>query len=57
MAAYYGRMPLLSIWSSNRDAVLRMTVEQVVNNAGNGHLADGNEASEERRGYLRICPQ
>ena len=49
-------MPLLSIWSSNRDAVLKMTVEQVVNNAGDGHLRDGNEASEELRGYFRICP-
>jgi hypothetical protein len=33
-----------------------MTVEQVVNNAGDGHLRDGNEASRELRGYLRICP-
>jgi hypothetical protein len=53
---YHGPMPLLSIWSSNREAVLKMTVEQVVNNAGDGHLRDGNEASEELRGYLRICP-
>jgi len=49
-------MPLLSIWSSNRDAVLKMTIEQVVNNAGDGHLKDGNEASQEFRGYLRVCP-
>jgi hypothetical protein len=49
-------MPLLSIWKSNRDAVLKMTVEQIVNNAGDGHLRDGNEASQELRGYLRICP-
>lgn len=49
-------MPLLSIWSSNRDAVLKMTIEQVVNNAGDGHLRDGNESSQEFRGYLRICP-
>jgi hypothetical protein len=49
-------MPLLSIWNSNREAVLKMTVEQVVNNAGDGHLRDGNEASQELRGYLRICP-
>ena len=46
----------ISIWSSNREAVLEMTVEQVVNNAGDGHLRDGNEASQELRGYLRICP-
>jgi hypothetical protein len=53
---YYCGMPLLSIWNSNREAVLKMTVEQVVNNAGDGHLRDGNEASQELRGYLRICP-
>jgi hypothetical protein len=33
-----------------------MTVEQVVNNAGDGHLKDANEASQEFRGYLRVCP-
>ena len=49
-------MPLLSIWSSNREAVLKMSIEQVVNNAGDGHLRDGNESSQEFRGYLRICP-
>jgi hypothetical protein len=36
--------------------VLKMTVEQVVNSAGDGHLRDENDASEELRGYLRICP-
>jgi hypothetical protein len=53
---YYCPMPLLSIWNSNREAVLKMTVEQVVNNAGDGHLKDGCEASQEFRGYLRVCP-
>ena len=33
-----------------------MTVEQVVNNAGDGHLKDANDASQELRGYLRVCP-
>jgi hypothetical protein len=46
-------MLLLSIWKSNREAALGMTVEQVVNNAGDGHLKDANEASQEFRGYLR----
>jgi hypothetical protein len=32
------RMPLLSFWKSNRDEVLKMTVEQVVSSAGDGHL-------------------
>ena len=49
-------MPLLSFWRSNRDEVLKMTVEQVVSSAGDGHLRDGSEASKEFRGYLRVCP-
>lgn len=49
-------MPLMSFWKSNRDEVLKMTVEQVVSSAGDGHLRDGSEASKEFRGYLRVCP-
>lgn len=49
-------MPLLSFWKSNRDEVLRMTIQQVVSSAGDGHLRDGNEASQEFRGYLSVCP-
>jgi len=49
-------MPLLSFWKSNRDEVLKMTIEQVVSGAGDGHLRDGSEASKEFRGYLRVCP-
>jgi len=49
-------MPLLSFWKSNRDEVLKMTVEQVVSSAGDGHLRDGSEASKEFRDYLRVCP-
>jgi hypothetical protein len=43
-------MPLLSLWKSNRDEVLKMTQ---VSSAGDGRLRDGSEASEEFRGYLR----
>jgi hypothetical protein len=32
-----------------------MSVEQVVNNAQDGHLPDGNEASHELRSHLSIC--
>lgn len=49
-------MPLMSFWKSSRDEVLKMTVEQVVSSAGDGHLRDGSEASKEFRGYLRVCP-
>jgi hypothetical protein len=49
-------MPLLSFWRSNRDEVLKMTIQQVVSSAGDGHLRDGNDASKEFRDYLRVCP-
>jgi hypothetical protein len=49
-------MPLLSFWKSNRDEILRMSIQQVVSSAGDGHLRDGSEASEEFRGFLRVCP-
>jgi hypothetical protein len=42
-------MPPLSFWKSNRDEALKMTVEQVVSSAGDGHLRDGSEASKEFR--------
>jgi hypothetical protein len=47
---YHLRMPLLSFWKNNRDEVLKMTVEQVVSSAGDGHLRDGSEAAKEFRG-------
>jgi hypothetical protein len=33
-------MPLLSFWTSGRDEVMNMTVEQVVPSAGDDHLRD-----------------
>jgi len=53
---YHLAMPLLDFWTSNREAALKMTIQQVVSSAGDGQLRDGNEASTEFRGYLRICP-
>jgi hypothetical protein len=53
---YYCAMPLLSFWKSNRDEVLRMTIQQVVSSAGDGHLRDDTETSKEFREYLRDCP-
>src|SRR5438309_1966207 len=49
-------MPLLSFWKSNRDEVLKMSVDQVVASAGDGTLRDGSEAAHEFRGYLRVAP-
>jgi hypothetical protein len=46
---YYLTMPLLSFWSSNRDEVLKMTIQQVVSSAGDGQLRDGTEASSQLR--------
>ena len=49
-------MPLLSFWKSNRDEVLKLTIEQVVSNAGDGTLKDASECCQELRGFLRIVP-
>jgi hypothetical protein len=46
-------MPLLSFWKSNREEVLKLNVEQVVSNAGDGVLRDGAECSGELRGFLK----
>lgn len=45
-------MALLSIWSTNPEAVLQFTIEQVVSAAGNGKLLDGSECSTEIRSYF-----
>lgn len=45
-------MPLLSLWSSNPDAVSELSVEQVVSTAGDGNLRDGSACSRELRQYL-----
>lgn len=49
-------MPLLSVWKSNRDEVLGMTVEQVVSIAGDGSLRDQAGSSEELRHFFRTVP-
>jgi hypothetical protein len=45
-------MPLLSFWKSHKEEVLAMSLDRVVNMAGNGVLADGNETSEELKQYF-----
>lgn len=49
-------MPLLALWTSNRDAVGEFSVEQVVASAGDGTLRDGSVCSEELRTYLAQVP-
>jgi hypothetical protein len=49
-------MPLLKFWESERDEVLKMTVEQVISSAGDGNLRDSGECSEELRTFLKAVP-
>ena len=49
-------MPLLSFWKSAKEAVLKLKVEQVVSNAGDGNLRDNTPCSDEFRNFLRIVP-
>lgn len=45
-------MPLLDLWKSSPEAILAMSLEQIVNISGNGKLLDNSEASKELRSYL-----
>lgn len=45
-------MPLISFWSTNPDAVDRLSIEQIVSNAGDGNLKDNSECSRELRAYF-----
>jgi hypothetical protein len=49
-------MALLSFWKSNKDEVLKQTIEQVVSNAGDGALRDSSECSIEFRQFLKVAP-
>lgn len=49
-------MALLSFWKSNKDEVLKLTIEQVVSNAGDGSLRDHTECSDEFRQFLKFAP-
>src|SRR5438105_3357778 len=45
-------MPLLSIWSSNPNAVAQYTIDQVVKMAGDGNLRDASNCADEFRAFL-----
>ena len=46
-------MPLLEIWESARDTVLRMTIQQIVSVAGDGNIKDGSDCSHELRAFFQ----
>lgn len=45
-------MALLSLWRSNPEAVISLSIEQIVATAGDGKLRDGSECSDELRAFL-----
>jgi hypothetical protein len=45
-------MPLLEIWKSNRQAVEKFSIEQVVSSAGDGVLRAGSLCSQELQEYM-----
>jgi len=45
-------MPLIDIWSNSRDAVLEMSIQQIVSMAGSGKLKDNDQSSDELRQFL-----
>jgi hypothetical protein len=49
-------MPLLSFWKSNRSEVLKLNIEQIVSNAGDGILRDNGGCSQELRQFFAVCP-
>jgi hypothetical protein len=49
-------MPLLSLWSSNPNAVTQLSIEQIVATAGDGKLRDETLCSTELRQYLSQVP-
>jgi hypothetical protein len=49
-------MPLLNFWKNNREDVLKLTIEQIVANSGDGNLRDGSESSRELREFLTFIP-
>jgi hypothetical protein len=49
-------MPLLNFWKSNRQDVLKLNIEQIVSNAGDGILKDESSCCSELRSFFRIAP-
>lgn len=50
-------MSLLTFWKTAQEAVLKLSIEQIVNNAGDGNLKDASECSLQLREYFSKAPQ
>lgn len=49
-------MALLQFWKNAKDDVLKLTIEQVVSNAGDGNLHDHSPCCGEFRQFLNVAP-
>jgi hypothetical protein len=49
-------MPLLNFWKNSKEDVLKLRIDQVVSNAGEGLLRDHSPCSLELRQFLNIAP-
>ncbi len=49
-------MAPLSFWKSNKEEVLKLTIEQVVSSAGDCSLRDATECSVQFRQFLKVVP-
>ncbi len=49
-------MPLLNFWKSAKEEVLKLSIEQVVSNAGDGALRDQSGCSAELRQFFGVAP-
>ena len=49
-------MPLMNFWKIAKEDVLKLRVEQVVKNAGDGNLRDQSPCSVELRQYFNVAP-
>src|SRR5262245_10235598 len=45
-------MALLALWTSNPEALLSLSIEQIVSTAGDGKLRDESNCSKELRAFL-----
>jgi hypothetical protein len=46
----------MSFWNSNREEVIKLSIEQIVSNAGDGSLRDDTMTSQELRTFLNVVP-
>ena len=49
-------MALVDLWKSSPEQIKGKTIQQLLTFAGDGHLRDGNETSDEFRSFLGAVP-